>query len=260
MKKRILFIWASGILAVGLLFGVTRTVFAYSGDTDTALANGGGNGNGYGSKGDLTDSGCYGVLCLNYADDAAVGTLTAEEQNGLLFMVEEEKMARDVYQVLAAKWNLAIFTNIAQSEQSHMDALSNVIASAGLTNPVTATAGTFTNHDLQALYNELTANGGLSLTDALLVGGLVEETDIRDLQAYLSATTNSQLTQVYNNLLSGSFNHLQAFANEYALQSGTAYTAQVLDSTTFQMAIASPTGSAGNLGAAMGMGSGRHGR
>lgn len=51
-------------------------------------------------------------------------TLSASEANSILFMVEEEKLARDVYLTLYDKWGLITFSNIARSEQRHVE-LSN---------------------------------------------------------------------------------------------------------------------------------------
>lgn len=266
MKNHKMYVLASLILAAGMLLGVTGTAAAYSNngwngqlvvDVQANGGNGNGGGNGTGTTG--TASGCYGTLCLDTSADLSVGTLTDAETTGLLYMVEEEKLARDVYQFLATKWNLVLFTNIAQSEQTHMDALQGVIDAAGLTSPVTGTAGTFSNSDLQALYNELTAKGSLSLADALLVGGAIEEIDIRDLQSTIAATSNSELSRVYTNLLSGSYNHLQAFAREYELQTGSAYTPQYLDSTAYQTALNSTTGM-GKSGTSMGKSGGGRGR
>ena len=59
--------------------------------------------------------------------------LNPEEEDALLFMRAEEKLARDVYLVLAEKWSeLAIFTNIAASEQKHMDAVLQLLEKYGL--------------------------------------------------------------------------------------------------------------------------------
>lgn len=231
MKQNITLILASGILVLGLLAGTVSTAFAY----------GGGNGN----SGKGAGGSCYGDLCLNYSADTDSTALSESETDGLLFMVEEEKLAHDVYQYLVTQYGLAVFSNIAQSEQTHLDALLSIIENHGLTSPVSLEAGVFNNSNLQALYTELTAKGSQSLVDALLVGGAIEELDIRDLQSYLSATTNSALAQVYTNLLNGSYNHLNAFAVEYEAQTGTVYTPQYLDSTAFQTAISSrsaPTG------------------
>ena len=45
-------------------------------------------------------------------------SISADELKGLLFMREEEKLARDVYTALDAKWNINAFSNIASSEQT----------------------------------------------------------------------------------------------------------------------------------------------
>ena len=49
--------------------------------------------------------------------------ISDEEATGLIFMREEEKLARDVYLTLYDVWETAVFDNIASSEQTHMDAV-----------------------------------------------------------------------------------------------------------------------------------------
>ena len=57
------------------------------------------------------------------AGSGAVGAapLTADEVYWLQYMREEEKLARDVYLALYATWKMPVFSNIAASEQRHMD-------------------------------------------------------------------------------------------------------------------------------------------
>ena len=45
----------------------------------------------------------------------------------LLYMLQEEKVARDVYKKMAEKYNVRIFQNISISEQRHMDAVRSKI-------------------------------------------------------------------------------------------------------------------------------------
>ncbi len=141
----------------------------------------------------------------------AAQPLSAEETAHLLYMREEEKLARDVYQVLYSKWNVRIFSNITVSEQRHFDAVGTLISRYKLTDPAQETAGVFTNPDLQALYSQLIAKGSISLLDALQVGVTIEETDIDDLKAAIAVTDNRDVLTVYGNLLNGSLNHLSAF-------------------------------------------------
>jgi hypothetical protein len=137
--------------------------------------------------------------------------LTAPEANAILFMKQEEKLARDVYKALHAKWGAAIFSNIAASEQNHMNAVDGLISRYRLQDTTPAEAGQFTYEELQELYDALIEKGGKSLTDALEVGVLIEETDIEDLRAALLTARDRPIRNVFSNLLNGSLNHLAAF-------------------------------------------------
>jgi hypothetical protein len=142
---------------------------------------------------------------------AGLATLTEAETTDLLFMREEEKLARDVYIVLYEKWESVVFKNISASEQRHMDALKKLIVKYGLQDSASPEPGVFNDQELQALYNALVSRGEQSLPDAFEVGKLIEETDIEDLQNALAGTVKIDLQMVYGNLLRGSENHLRAF-------------------------------------------------
>jgi hypothetical protein len=141
---------------------------------------------------------------------AQVMPLTGEEIDWLTYMREEEKLARDVYLSLGTMWGSRIFTNIAASEQIHMDAIKKLLDRYGIKDPALG-QGEFANSKLQALYDELIASGSASLVGALEAGVLIEETDIDDLNAGIAASTHNDIKTVYNNLLEGSLRHLDAF-------------------------------------------------
>ncbi len=168
---------------------------------DPSVAAGNGNGNGAGT-GDGTD-----ITSIPASD------LSAEEAAALLFMREEEKLARDVYNALFTIWGQPVFSNIAASEQQHMDQVKLLMDRYGLTDPA-LDPGKFTDLSLQALYDQLIAQGSVSLTEALNVGALIEQTDITDLQIRLAQTDNADIQLVYNNLMTASYNHLAAFTGE----------------------------------------------
>jgi hypothetical protein len=147
--------------------------------------------------------------------------LTQLEEQELLYLREEEKLARDVYTALYASSSLQIFSNISQSEQRHMNAALTLLQTYGLTDPVGSNAaGVFTNSELQSLYDQLVAQGAASQIAALQVGVLIEETDIADLEAAIGNTDKPDVIRVYNNLLKGSRNHLSAFTNNLAALGG----------------------------------------
>ena len=139
------------------------------------------------------------------------GAITTTDANNILFMKQEEKLARDMYQALSAKWDHVTFANIAVSEQRHMDAVDGLIQRFSLTDTTPEAPGVFTIPELQALYEELLAEGSKSLAAALQVGVLIEETDIEDLDEALAATQDPTVTRVMTNLRRGSANHLAAF-------------------------------------------------
>jgi hypothetical protein len=165
--------------------------------------------------------------------------LEQTEAEGILFMREEEKLARDVYLTLADIWDVRIFANIARAEQTHMDAVLGLMDNHGLQDPVAGNdIGVFVNSDLQQMYNELVALGSESLESALKVGALIEEVDIEDLVIYLEATIPGDVATVYERLLSGSENHLRAFTSQLE-SAGIAYEPAVLEADVYQAIISS---------------------
>lgn len=138
--------------------------------------------------------------------------LTAEEAKTLVFMREEEKLARDVYQKLYEKWNLVVFRNIAESEDQHFKVVGDMLARHKIADPAADMApGEFRDARLAALYEELIAKGMASVNDALEVGIQIEKADIADLEEAIKQTTRLELKRLYTNLMTASFNHLEAF-------------------------------------------------
>ena len=159
----------------------------------------------------------------------AMAQIDAVETEDLLWIREEEKLARDTYLTLYEGWSLNVFHNISQSEQRHMDAVLAQLTWFGIEDPVTDdTIGVFTNSTLADLYNDLVTLGGESLLDALHVGAYIEELDIRDLRLAIAATDEPSLISTYSNLLAGSRNHLRAFVRQI-ISRGVDYQAQVLE-------------------------------
>ena len=165
-------------------------------------------------------------------------TFTSAENESLLFMIEEEKLARDVYITLGERFNLNVFANIQQSEQKHMDAVENLILTQKLQLPSTLEqVGEFENEDLQNLYTTLIEQGSVSDTNSLTAGAFIEEVDIKDLQLLLDATiTNDQIITVYHNLIAGSENHLRAFVRNLNNR-GIDYVPQILTQEQFDAII-----------------------
>ncbi len=180
-------------------------------------------------------------------------SLTDEEIEGLTYMREEEKLARDVYLTLYDTWGDVVFSNIARSEQQHTDAVKYLLDLYGISDPVVDdSTGVFTNPDLQALYGQLVEQGQQSLEAALRVGATIEEIDILDLEEWLEKTDNANIITVFQNLERGSDHHLRAFVGRLEAL-GESYTPQYLTQAQYDEIIGGTIGY-GYRGGMMGYG------
>lgn len=205
------------VTSVALLAGMFMTPLNCD-----AQGRGRGQGNGQGGGGSQQLSLTSVIAKLPMQD------LSGAEKAGLLLMREEEKLARDVYQVLYKKWNHLTFAQIARSEQQHMDALRMLLDKYSLIDPIkTSEQGVFTDIKLQKLYDSLIEKGEKSLVDALQVGATIEDLDIKDLYELIDETDNRDIQIVYQNLVKGSRNHMRAFIGRLAINNSS-YEAQFL--------------------------------
>ena len=154
---------------------------------------------------------------LNSIDKTSI---SQTEIDSIIWMREEEKLAKDVYTTLGQVWGLNIFTNISTAEQSHTDSVKTLIDRYELIDPIKEeTIGVFQNETFSKLYQDLVKQGSISLVEALKVGALIEELDIKDLQE--RTTTTADIDLVFQNLERGSRNHLRAFTRQLSLQGET---------------------------------------
>ncbi|EAQ69026.1 hypothetical protein SynRS9909_01733 [Synechococcus sp. RS9909] len=109
----------------------------------------------------------------------------AEQAEDLLYMLEEEKLAGDLYEQLATQTGLSVFSRIAESEDRHFNALLRVAERSDLA--VDAITG--------------------------LPSGEYANTDLQEAMLGLE---DSALGRVYSHLLEGSERHLEAFTGQIA--------------------------------------------
>lgn len=223
---------------------------------DTAADVGTAGRNGYNNQARVADRSAH------VFDPATAAELSAAEAEGLIYMREEEKLARDVYLALYEQWGTPVFQNIAGSEQAHMDSVLMLLDQYELTDPAAGKAvGEFTEPLFQSLYEQLVAQGSLSQAEALKVGATIEELDIVDLEERLAQTGNETMVQVYSNLLAGSENHLRAFVSNLERQTGEDYQPAYLNQDAYQAIMSgAPERGGGNSGSGGGNGGGGNGR
>ena len=160
----------------------------------------------------LVATGIVLALAIGPVAQVSAATLPAATKASLIFMVDEEKLARDVYATLYAKTGLNQFKNINKAEQTHMDLMRGLLKTYGIKDPTIGKAvGKFNNASLAALYKKLIADGSVSLVAALNAGIAVEKKDIADIDKILKTKQPDDVKYVLDRLLAGSYNHLAAF-------------------------------------------------
>ena len=162
------------------------------------------------------------MIFLSSCDDEnneiqQASVLSQTEKDALVFMIEEEKLARDVYGYLYDTWSVNQFDNIKQSEQSHMDAVESLLKLYKMDYTISG-IGIFQNTELQNIYNSLITKGETSLIDALTVGATIEDLDINDLENWMFKIDNTEINTIFERLQCGSRNHLRAFTNSLEMQ------------------------------------------
>lgn len=136
---------------------------------------------------------------------------TASTTSQLLYLIEEEKLAHDVYAKLYERYGASVFGTILKSEATHQSEVLALLKARGLEDPRLATAGVFANDELQSLYDKLVAQGNQSVTEAYKVGIAIEELDIGDISKQLETAADTDVITVLEKLRRGSENHLRAF-------------------------------------------------
>ena len=105
-----------------LLFAAS--IWANASDQDLLISDG------ESSSGEVNET----ALVLALAGEPS-GELTREEVDGLLFMIEEEKLAGDVYSALDEMWDMRVFENIGRAELTHQAAVKRLLDRYSLPDP-----------------------------------------------------------------------------------------------------------------------------
>ena len=143
---------------------------------------------------------------------APSGALTADQKALLAGMADEEKLAQDLYAVLATTYpNVVQFSRITRSESMHLSAIRTLLSRYGITDPTAGlAAGDFASAATQALYSRLLASA-TSDASALAAGVAVEKDDIAALNTAKAGVTAPDVLQTYSRLLAASERHIKAF-------------------------------------------------
>ena len=184
-----------------------------------------------------------GLLTEPLAGEVVVASQVSSD---LQFLREEEKLARDVYITLGDRWGLPVFTNIARSEQVHMDRVKDLLEANGLPDPIVDDrVGVFNDRTLASLYDDLIDLGIASEVGALTAGATIEDLDIKDIAEMIERTDDVDMLVMYSALMCGSRNHMRAFVSQLEFR-GVNYEAQFLSQAQVNDIVTTPGEWCGN--------------
>lgn len=145
---------------------------------------------------------------------ANMETLSPDQISWLVYLIQEEKLARDVYSVLYETRGIKIFDNILRAEVNHQMLVAQILSRYNITDPTTdRQIWEFVDTQLQDLYTKLISQWKQSPDQALNVGIAIETQDIQDIQQTLQLFDDKpDIQDILHKLLSWSQRHLQAFS------------------------------------------------
>lgn len=191
------------------------------------------------------------ALFTGCSDDDTLDTTLSTQQLSelevadLQFLREEEKLAHDVYTYAFERYGVSIFSNIAGSEQTHTDAVLDLMTAYQVEDSASQSMGVFNNAELAKLYSDLIAKVDRSVEDALIVGATIEDLDILDLDEKSTHTDNVTLQSLYSNLKCGSENHMRSFTRQLNNRA-LSYVPTYISLEQYQAILAATNGSCGN--------------
>ncbi|MFB6181896.1 MAG: DUF2202 domain-containing protein [Candidatus Magasanikbacteria bacterium] len=159
--------------------------------------------------------------------------LKKEEKWTLLFMVEEEKMIRDLSYKFYQEYNEGVFEDIYKAENTHYKVVQKFIRDYNLDDPTSKKGvGEFHNPQIQMIHDDLLEQGMENKTEAYkaLVNAL--ERDVNDLNENIEKTNKDGILFAYRNLRRSSKNHIRVLM-DIVRKKGEKYEPQYLSEAKF---------------------------
>jgi hypothetical protein len=182
-----------------------------------------------------------GCRANNTSITSATGLTLDEANQGVKYIYEVEKVARDTYLNFYDKWGTPVQQVISASEQNHMDIMKEIIDQYSLGDPDKGLDhGEFSNSDLQQLYFDMVKRGSSSDVDALSTSAMIEEFDIIEIRKRTNNLNKADYISAYSKLMTGSQNHLEIFTAKLK-ENGVEYKPVYLSQQDYNQIIAAMT-------------------
>ncbi len=166
--------------------------------------------------------------------------LSGQEEKGIVFVREEEKVAVNFYGMMSDLFGSEVLTQLAESERTHLGVTALPVEKYHLQDPtVDRTDGEFMSNSLQAHYDELIEEGSPSLSDAFIAGTTLQEASLVTIQNQLDRVANNRdLRNMYAALRVATRNHLRIMFREVTDHGGS-YAPLFMEQAAFQAIVSS---------------------
>lgn len=160
-------------------------------------------------------------------------TLKKEEKWVLLFLLEEEKMIRDLSYKFSKQYEDKIFEDIYKAENSHIDPIQKIVRDYNLDDPSSdKDVGEFHNPQIQKFYDEFLEQGEKNKTFALKALLKALERNVSGLNKNINKTDKDGILFLFRNLKRSSKNHIRVLIDKIDSQ-GESYQPKHLSKAKF---------------------------
>lgn len=165
--------------------------------------------------------------------------LGEEVKMDLIYLIEEEKVIRDLSYKFSQKYDEEIFTDVYKAENTHMKAVQRFIRNYKLDDPTSKNGvGKFKNPQLQKIYDEKLKSGEKNKVEAYKSLLWMLEKNIDDVNINKENTDKDDILFVYKNLTRSSKNHTRAI-NDLLNSEGGSYPSEHLSEAKYESIISS---------------------
>ena len=159
--------------------------------------------------------------------------ITKEEKQDIWFILEEEKMVRDLYYNFYQEYDNEVFEKLYKAENTQFEAVQQLVRNYNLEDPTSnKDVGKFKNLQIQMIYDELLEQGNENIKESMIASIDAQERSLRDVRENIERTDKDDIIFVFKNLETASKNHLRILM-ERLKEEGKDYESQYLEQADF---------------------------
>ncbi len=139
--------------------------------------------------------------------------LTRYERTALVKLMVNEKLARDVCEVMYQQWETCTFFRMFRTKKRDLGEIKEFLVSHMVPNPIKGYgAGSFPSQRVRELYKGMTLKGQRSLVDAIEVCSSIEKGNVKLISQCLKEVQDAKLRDLLKRLLAESQSHVRMFS------------------------------------------------